>query len=131
RSHKGISGLPVTNVTNPPVSTVEVAEGDVPESHSTSNSVTTFVWPSRRTIVVVLVLLVIVGFAFRVNHLGAVGFAEDEVNKVEAVQAYERGDITANGEHPMLMKALMFVSLRAGYALEAAGRTFTNEALLR
>jgi len=66
----------------------------------------------RWVIVCALVLLVIAGLAFRVNHLGAVGFAEDEVNKVEAVRAYQRGDITANAEHPMLMKALMFVSMR-------------------
>jgi hypothetical protein len=59
----------------------------------------------------VLVVLVVIGLGFRVSRLGAVGFAEDEVNKVEAVQAYRRGDITANAEHPMFMKALMFVSM--------------------
>jgi asparagine N-glycosylation enzyme membrane subunit Stt3 len=62
-----------------------------------------------------LAVLVIVAFGFRASHLGAIGFAEDEVNKVEAVRAYQRGDITANAEHPMLMKALMFISItRAG-----------------
>jgi len=76
----------------------------------------------------VLALLAIVGLGFRVSHLGASGFAEDEVNKVEAVQAYQRGEITANAEHPMLMKALMFGSLRAGHALRAS---ISNEALLR
>jgi len=75
-----------------------------------------------------MVVLAIVGLGLRVSHLGAIGFAEDEVNKVEAVQAYQRGDITANAEHPMLMKALMFVSLRAGHALQAS---VSNEALLR
>lgn len=79
----------------------------------------------------VLALLIIVGLGFRVSHLGAIGFAEDEVNKVDAVQAYERGDITANAEHPMLMKALMFASLKVGRALQAGGRTISNEALLR
>jgi len=59
----------------------------------------------------VLAVLVLVGLGFRVSQLGAIGFAEDEVNKVEAVAAYQRGDIAANGEHPMLMKALMFVSM--------------------
>ena len=62
-------------------------------------------------VVGVLALLVIAGFWFRANQLAALGFAEDEVNKVEAVRAYQRGDITANAEHPMLMKALMFVSM--------------------
>ena len=58
-----------------------------------------------------LAVIVVIGLGFRVSRLGAIGFAEDEVNKVEAVQAYRRGDITANAEHPMLMKTLMFVSM--------------------
>lgn len=62
-----------------------------------------------------LAVLVVIGLGFRVSRLGAIGFAEDEVNKVEAVHAYRRGDISANAEHPMLMKALMFISMtRAG-----------------
>lgn len=66
-------------------------------------------------VVGVLAVLAVVGFGFRASQLAAIGFAEDEVNKVEAVQAYARGDITANAEHPMLMKALMFISItRAG-----------------
>jgi hypothetical protein len=70
---------------------------------------------SSSIVVVVLAGLILVGFGLRANHLGAIGFAEDEVNKVEAVQAYQRGDITANAEHPMLMKALIFISMtRAG-----------------
>ncbi len=62
-----------------------------------------------------LAVLVVIGLGFRVSRLGAIGFAEDEVNKVDAVQAYRRGDISANAEHPMLMKALMYISMtRAG-----------------
>lgn len=64
--------------------------------------------------IIVLLLLLIVGVGFRVTDLNAIGFAEDEVNKVDAVRAYEKGDITANGEHPMLMKALMFASAKIG-----------------
>ncbi|HEY0432113.1 MAG TPA: glycosyltransferase family 39 protein, partial [Pyrinomonadaceae bacterium] len=79
----------------------------------------------------VLALLIVTGLAFRVSHLGAIGFAEDEVNKIDAVRAYERGDITANAEHPMLMKALMYVSLKAGHALSAGGQTVSDEALSR
>ena len=85
---------------------------------------------SRSAVITVLILLVLVGFGFRVGRLSAVGFAEDEVNKVDAVHLYERGDITANGEHPMLMKALMFVSLKVGRALEGS-RTIKDEVLLR
>ena len=62
-----------------------------------------------------LAVLIVIGLGFRVSRLGAIGFAEDEVNKVEAVQAYGRGDISANAEHPMLMKLLMYISMtRAG-----------------
>jgi Dolichyl-phosphate-mannose-protein mannosyltransferase len=84
-----------------------------------------------RGMVGLLVVLIIVGLGFRVGNLGAIGFAEDEVNKVEAVRAYERGDITANAEHPMLMKALMFASLKIGDVLQTGGRAISNEALLR
>lgn len=84
-----------------------------------------------RAVIGVLALLIVVGFAFRASNLGGVGFAEDEVNKVDAVHAYERGDITANAEHPMLMKAMMFVSLKVGHALAAGGRAISDEALLR
>ncbi|MEK6281973.1 MAG: glycosyltransferase family 39 protein [Acidobacteriota bacterium] len=67
-----------------------------------------------RTVIVTLTLLLVIGLCFRVSNLDAVGFAEDEVNKVDAIRAYEKGDITANGEHPMLMKALMFASVKVG-----------------
>jgi hypothetical protein len=54
----------------------------------------------------------IVGFGLRITQLGAIGFAEDEMNKLDAIHAYERGDFTANSEHPMVMKLLMWASLR-------------------
>jgi asparagine N-glycosylation enzyme membrane subunit Stt3 len=104
------------------------------EADAASGSFTTKTEPALSLgwgVVGVLAVLIIVGLGFRVSHLGAIGLAEDEVNKVEAVRAYERGDITANAEHPMLMKALMFVSLKVGAALQASGRAISNEALLR
>lgn len=58
-----------------------------------------------------LTIFIIFGFGLRVNNLGALGFAEDEINKLDAVRSYQRGDISANAEHPMLMKVLMLVSL--------------------
>jgi Dolichyl-phosphate-mannose-protein mannosyltransferase len=69
----------------------------------------------RWSVIGLLAVLVVVGLAFRISQLGAIGFAEDEINKVEAVHAYQRGDITANAEHPMLMKALMFISMSLGH----------------
>lgn len=65
------------------------------------------------TVALALALLTVIGFGFRASDLAAIGFAEDEVNKVEAIEAYSRGDITVNAEHPMLMKALMYISVRA------------------
>jgi dolichyl-phosphate-mannose-protein mannosyltransferase len=69
------------------------------------------------TIIVALIVLLVIGLCFRVTKLDSVGFAEDEVNKVDAIRAYEKGDITSNAEHPMLMKALMFASVKVGRAL--------------
>ena len=65
------------------------------------------------SIIGTLVFLVILGLGFRLHQLGASGFAEDEMNKLNAVRSYERGDFTANGEHPMVMKVLMWGSLNA------------------
>lgn len=53
-----------------------------------------------------------VGFGFRVSNLSAEGLSEDELNKLQAVADYrEHGLTSANGEHPLLMKALMTGSL--------------------
>lgn len=60
-----------------------------------------------------LIILVVLAFGLRINQLGASGFAEDEMNKLDAIRSYERGDFTANGEHPMMMKMLMWGSLNA------------------
>ena len=62
------------------------------------------------TVVGTLSLLIVFGLALRLNQLGAIGFAEDEVNKIDAIRAYESGDLSANAEHPMVMKTLMLVS---------------------
>lgn len=62
---------------------------------------------NARTLVVVLTLIVVAGFAFRLTHLSAEGLSEDELNKLEAVTDYRQHGLTsANGEHPLLMKAL-------------------------
>ncbi|MDQ5844707.1 MAG: glycosyltransferase family 39 protein [Acidobacteriota bacterium] len=81
-------------------------------------------------VVAALVLLIVVGLAFRATRLGAIGFAEDEVNKVDAVHAYERGNITQNAEHPMLMKVLMYASVHIGRAVRADG-SLSDEFLFR
>jgi hypothetical protein len=75
----------------------------------------------------ILGLLIILGLGLRVTQLGAFGFAEDEMNKLDAIHAYERGDFTANSEHPMLMKVLMWASVRGTPASsEEAALRFPN-----
>ncbi|HEX5890726.1 MAG TPA: glycosyltransferase family 39 protein [Pyrinomonadaceae bacterium] len=76
------------------------------------------------SIVGTLALLIILGFGLRVTQLGAIGFAEDEMNKLDAIHAYERGDFSVNSEHPMVMKLLMWASVNKApvSSLEAALR---------
>ena len=58
--------------------------------------------------------MLLVGFGLRVTQLGAEGLSEDELNKLQAVEDYRAHGLTAaNGEHPMLMKALLTASVVA------------------
>jgi Dolichyl-phosphate-mannose-protein mannosyltransferase len=69
---------------------------------------------SRTLIVTALALLMLVGFGFRSTQLSAEGLSEDELNKLEAVRDYRAHGLTSiNGEHPMLMKALLTASIVA------------------
>jgi len=84
------------------------------------------------SVVATLAIFVVLGLGLRVYRLGDIGFAEDEMNKLDAVRAYERGDITANAEHPMLMKALMFASIETSNALQKlTGTKLSDEFALR
>jgi predicted membrane-bound dolichyl-phosphate-mannose-protein mannosyltransferase len=67
---------------------------------------------SRTLVIATLALLVLAGFGFRVSGLSAEGLSEDELNKLNAVADYRQHGLTAaNGEHPMLMKALQTASI--------------------
>src|SRR6266496_4747873 len=67
---------------------------------------------SRSLLVASLVVLVLMGFGFRVASLSSEGLSEDELNKLQAVADYrEHGLTSANSEHPLLMKALQTGSL--------------------
>ncbi len=67
---------------------------------------------SRTLVIATLALLVLAGFGFRVTGLSAEGLSEDEMNKLLAVADYRQNGLTAaNGEHPMLMKALQTASI--------------------
>ena len=62
---------------------------------------------SRTLVFTALVVLIVAGLGFRVSGLSAEGLSEDELNKLNAVADYRANGLTgANGEHPMLMKAL-------------------------
>ena len=67
---------------------------------------------SRTLVIAALTVLILVGFGFRVSGLSAEGLSEDELNKLNAVADYRAHGLTgANGEHPMLMKALQACSI--------------------
>ena len=84
------------------------------------------------TVVGTLAICVVLGLGLRLSNLSAIGFAEDEMNKLDAMRAYERGDISANAEHPMMMKALIFGSVKAASGWHTlTGRTISDEFALR
>jgi len=67
---------------------------------------------SKALVIVTLVTLVLAGFGFRASALSAEGLSEDELNKLNTVADYRTHGLTgANGEHPMLMKALQTASV--------------------
>ncbi len=68
----------------------------------------------RLLLAAALSILVITGFGLRVTGLSSEGLSEDELNKLAAVNEYRAHGLTsANGEHPLLMKALLTVSVIA------------------
>jgi 4-amino-4-deoxy-L-arabinose transferase-like glycosyltransferase len=81
-----------------------------------------------------LLIAFALAFACRVYGVSAYGFSEDEVAKLRAIDAYKAGDFSANAEHPMLMKLLIWGSVEAAGAWNgrvAAPLTITPEAALR
>ena len=85
---------------------------------------------SRTLIVAALTLIILVGFGFRVAGLGAEGLSEDELNKLNAVEDYRAHGLTAaNGEHPMLMKALLTVSVVAAERWNSTSLVANNPSL--
>jgi hypothetical protein len=80
----------------------------------------------------VLAVMVVLGLGLRLTRLEALGFAEDEMNKLDAVRAYQQGDFSANAEHPMLMKLLMCGSVAGASAWRSiGGPTVSDEVALR
>ncbi len=54
----------------------------------------------ERCAVLLLCVLAASGFGLRAWGVSELGLAEDEINKLEAVRAYRRGDFTENAERP-------------------------------
>lgn len=75
----------------------------------------------RRAVAVLLALFLVIGFALRVNDLGAESFGEDELNKLQTVEEYRENGLSGrNGEHPFLMKGLQTVSISTAELINTA-----------
>ncbi len=69
---------------------------------------------SRALLAAMLGMFVLAGLGFRTAGLSKEALSEDELNKLNAVSEYRaRGLTSANGEHPLLMKAALTVSVIA------------------
>ncbi len=84
----------------------------------------------------VILFTIAIAFVARAYKLGEPSLAEDEANKIFAVRVYGQGDFTVNTEHPMVMKALCYASVRATAfwnktAGDALHFTISEEAALR
>jgi hypothetical protein len=69
--------------------------------------------PAQTRQLIMLAITLLIGLWARTYRLDAAGLAEDEANKIFALRCYSQGDLTVNGEHPMLMKLMCFASVRA------------------
>src|SRR5215471_17441518 len=71
-------------------------------------------WRWHRDAAIVL-LLTVLAFAVRLNHVGFNSLSEDESAKWTAVQEYRQGHfVGVNSEHPMMLKVLAWASLTVG-----------------
>ncbi|MEP6706850.1 MAG: glycosyltransferase family 39 protein, partial [Pyrinomonadaceae bacterium] len=95
--------------------------------------------PASRLLVISLSLILLLGLGFRLFQLGAEGLSEDELNKLAAVEDYRAHGLTAaNGEHPMLMKAILTLSIvgadhwnSSGWVAGDPGLRISTESALR
>jgi hypothetical protein len=57
---------------------------------------------------ILLLIVIAIGVWLRCSELGALGFAEDEIDILRAVSSYRAGDFSSNAEHPMLAKLIAY-----------------------
>ena len=63
----------------------------------------------------IALLLAVLAFAVRLDHVGFNSLSEDESAKWTAIQEYRHGHfVGVNSEHPMMLKTLAWASLTAG-----------------
>jgi hypothetical protein len=58
-----------------------------------------------------IAVVIALAFGLRATGLSTYGFSGDEINKVRAVEQYRHGNLSANAEHPMLMKLAIWASV--------------------
>lgn len=58
-----------------------------------------------------IVAVTALGSGLRAAALSTYGFSKHEINKVRAIEDYRAGHLSANAEHPMLMKLAMLASV--------------------
>jgi hypothetical protein len=87
--------------------------------------------PSRIVRFSFLGFALVLGFFLRASALDTFGLSEDEVAKIQAVESYRRGQLSANAEHPMLMKLAMWASLSSAGAIGRGSDRMSEETALR
>lgn len=84
----------------------------------------------RWLVAILLAAVALCGFGLRAYKLSAESLSEDELNKLRAVEDYRRRGLTStNGEHPMLMKGLLTVSVIAAERWNDSNFVRTHRAL--
>jgi hypothetical protein len=89
--------------------------------------------------ILLLAIALIGGLLLRVSDLGSYSLSEDELNKLMAVEDYRSNGISStNGEHPMLMKGLLTISIvtsehwnSLSFVRSNSGLQISTEAALR
>jgi hypothetical protein len=76
-----------------------------------------------------IVAVMALAFGLRAAGLSISGFSEDEINKVRAIEQYRQGNLSANAEHPMLMKLAMLTSVEAVMAWNRMAPTDSSIAI--